>query len=826
MMTSTAIRFEGGLLGPDTIEQIMIGELPGQRPSDFGLDTRGSINEEVAAAFADSRKLWEVFQNRLARLPDDDIGTSTTRDAWMVPFFGLFGIEPRYNPRAYEVDGLTFAISHRMGEQEDAPPVHIVGARQELGRLPPSGRPRLAPHSLVQEYLNRTEHVWGIVTNGITLRLLRNSTFIRRQAYIEFDLKAIIEEQLFNDFVLLYRLLHRTRFPRGTSDAHECLLEQYYRHSEEQGGRVRERLREGVEQCIRILANGFLAHPGNDELRSRIASQGNDRISPEDLYRQLLRLIYRFLFLLVSEDRGLLSTDPLYRDHYSIGRVRRLLENRSSFTDHDDIWCSLQALWKVLGDDKLAGFLSLPPLNGELFAEQALDTFTISNRQLLEGFWYLTWYQERANQPPRRINYFALDVEELGSVYESLLEFHPVITVTDTHRPAFDLISGSERKTTGSYYTPVELVAELVRSALEPVLMERLAQAKTAEEKQQAILSLRIIDPCCGSGHFLLAAARRLGKELARLRTREDEPPPEQLREATRDVISHCIYGVDLNPLAVELCRVALWLESHTPGKPLTFLDHHIRCGNALVGVLDLDLLIKGIPDDAFEALQGDDRTTARQLLKQNRDERQGQRSLFDWNASATLNRLCQNSHMVEEIGNDTPAHIRLKQQRFTQSRADVSWQRSYIAANLWTASFFQWLKPDQLALTTAALADCLTGRSVDPRVVARAEAIALEQHFLHWPLEFPEVFAKGGFDVVLCNPPWEIIELEEQEFFASRDPEIARAPNRAARQRLIGELPRRNPALWQEYQQALHDANATSKFLRASGRFPLTARG
>jgi len=494
-----SIRIEGGLLGPDVIEQLLTADLPGQKPGDFGVDGRRNLTDEIAAIFADSRKLWEVFQNRLQRLSENDIGTSVTRDAWAIPFLGLFGIEARYNQRAHDVDGMSFAISHRMGEPDDSPPAHIVGARQELGRVPTSGRPRLAPHSLVQEFLNRTEHVWGIVTNGSTLRLLRDSTFIRRQAYIEFDLQGIIEEQRFNDFAALYRLIHRTRLPRGVEDAEDCLLEQYYIRSVEQGGRVREHLRDGVEECIQRLANGFLRHRSNDELRRRVSPQSTntrqgdggqpDRILPENLYRQLLRLIYRFLFLLVSEDRGLLSPDRIYRDHYGIGRLRRLLENRSSFTDHDDVCRSLQVLWKVLSDDKLAAILELSPLNGELFAPQDLDDFSISNRDLLEAFWHLAWYQEGQSAPPRRVNYFALDVEELGSVYESLLEFHPAVDMDGSGQANFQLISGSGRKTTGSYYTPPQLVNELIQSALDPVIKERLEEAKRMASGEWRIVS-------------------------------------------------------------------------------------------------------------------------------------------------------------------------------------------------------------------------------------------------------------------------------------------------------------------------------------------------
>lgn len=171
-------------------------------------------------------------------------------------------------------------------------------------------------------------------------------------------------------------------------------------------------------------------------------------------------------------------------------------------------------LWQVLSNEKLALFLQLAPLNGELFTPQSLDAFTLTNRDLLSAFWFLAWYQDNATSPPRRVNYAALDVEELGSVYESLLEFHPAVDHDAAGRPEFKLLAGSERKTTGSYYTPPELVNELIQSALEPVMRDRLATRP--DEPEKALLVIRVCDPACGSGHFLLAAARRLGKELAR----------------------------------------------------------------------------------------------------------------------------------------------------------------------------------------------------------------------------------------------------------------------------------------------------------------------
>jgi hypothetical protein len=978
MMTFPTIRIEGGLLGPDTVEQLLRGELPGQKPADFGLDGRRNLLDEIAAAFADCRKYWEAFQHRLGRLPEGDPATSVTRDAWAIPFFSLLGIEARYTSRAREVDGMSFLISHRMGEAEDAPPLHIVGARQGLDRAPASGRPRLSPHALMQEYLNRTEHLWGVVTNGLTLRLLRNSAFIRQQAYIEFDLRTMLEEQRFNDFAALYRLLHRTRFPRGVADAADCLLEQYYQLSIQQGGRVRERLREGVEEAIVRLANGFLSHPAN-EAKWRMAN-GEGPLPAQDFYRQLLRLVYRFLFLLVAEERGLMNPngaggaapdgagdaaggagaaaggtgDPAGRpnagrpnalrpyDYYGVSRLRRLCERRAAYTDDTDLWRSLCALWVTLTREDMAALLGVPPLNGALFAPQDLDGALITNRDLLGAFWHLAFYQE-GNAPPRRVNYAALDTEELGSVYESLLDYHPVIEANGEWQTArgewrmargkwrFVLAPGSERKSTGSYYTPPALVAELIKSALEPVIQERLAEARrmaneagrmangemavrewrkvpkpiqerfihdvfprlsrsgsvgagdratgvsadvgvstggavwddqpdapgsgldpgqhrrglgpalhggvhpvsTPSERQpggtgdaaapeqrgepvsspgrpsaaggvtdrrqathqpraqpptekelalawqstpssiryslfaeHALLSIKVLDPACGSGHFLLAAARRLGKELARVRTGEDEPPPERLREAIRDVVAHCIYGVDKNPLAVELCRVALWLESHAEGRPLTFLDHHIRCGDSLAGLTDLAALEDGIPDEAYRPLGSDDRAVARQAKTRNARDRQ--MTLFQHGfVTQNLSRFAEELQRLADLPEETIEQVRAKSAAYHRLENSPEFARLRLAADAWTAAFFQPYAAGQPPLTTEAVQEALSrGALTEARQGGFVLQTAQERRFFHWALEFAEVFPPSpfgrgaggegsGFDVILGNPPF-----------------------------------------------------------------------
>jgi hypothetical protein len=780
-----AIRLEGGLLGPDILDAALAGDLPGQQPRDFGLDGSRSLTDEIAGVFADAQAQWALFRRRLARTPPNppagggDWGgaaTAITRDAWVIPFLSLLGYDLHANPHPYEIDEAHFAISHRAGAADDAPPVHIVGVRQDLGRAPPGslrvrGGGRIAPHVLVQEYLNRSEQVWGLVTNGRTLRLLRNSTYLRRQAYVECDLAQILDEQRFADFAALYRLIHRTRLPHTAADARDCWLERYHQHALEQGGRVRDRLRDGVEQGLLILANGFLAHPANMALRAALRLPPPGEPVPDDvaaaLYRQVLRIVYRVLFLLTAEDRGLISDDPHYA-HYGVGRLRRLLTRRSAFTDHVDLWLGFQTLRQIVSDAALATLLGAAPLNGDLFAPVDLDAAVITNRDLLRAVRHLAWYGD----PPRRINYAALDTEELGSVYESLLELHPTITWRGAVPVVAFAARSAERRATGSHYTPPELVAPLVQHALEPALRARLAPCRTPAEREAALLGLTVLDPACGSGHFLLAAARHLGTELARIRSGDAAPAPEIVRDAMRDVIAHCLYGVDRNPLAVELCRVALWLEGHARGRPLTFLDHRIRCGDSLLGVADLHLLEAGIPDDAYRPLGTDDRAHARQVRARN--AREARMDLFRHGfVTAPLADLAAQMHQVAAMPDRTVEQVHAKSAAYRRVITQDAYRRLRLACDVWTAAFFQSFAPPQsppptphargggmgvvgVALTTMAVQEALThGALSDPRQGAFVTVTRDERAFFHWSLEFPDAAAAGGFDVILGNPPF-----------------------------------------------------------------------
>ncbi|MBX3388638.1 MAG: hypothetical protein KF691_04200 [Phycisphaeraceae bacterium] len=289
---------------------------------------------------------------------------------------------------------------------------------------------------------------------------------------------------------------------------------------------------------------------------------------------------------------------------------------------------------------------------------------------------------------------------------------------------------------------------------------------------------------------------------------------------------------MDRNPLAVDLCRVALWLESHAEGRPLTFLDHRIRCGDSLIGVFDLDVLKQGIPDKAFEPLEGDDKAAARAAAKRNRGERD-RPGLYQMDAVESLKRLGGHARQVDAIEDDSPELIRRKRDAFSATRASpvaVSLRR---LCNLWTAAFFQPLTTTAGTappITTGAIHDLAAGGgrsgSVTHQTIGMAEGLAATERFFHWPLEFPEVFEDGGFDVMLSNPPWERVKLQEQEFFAARDNRIATAPNKAARSALIKRLPQENPFLHSEFTAAMRGAEGASLFLRHSGRYPFCGRG
>ncbi|MCX7741668.1 MAG: N-6 DNA methylase, partial [Tepidimonas sp.] len=740
-----------------------------------------------------------------------------------------------------EVNGKSYPISHAWGHV----PIHLVGYGVDLDRRAPgvAGAAKASPHSLLQEALNRSElWQWGFVANGARLRVLRDSVRLTRQAYLEFDLEAMFEGQVYADFALLWLICHQSRVEDAPPAA--CWLERWSQAAQDQGVRALDALRNGVEQAIAALGRGFLAHPANGDLRDRLRSGA---LTAQDYYRQLLRLVYGMLFLLVAEERDLLldpQADPLARErytrYYALAGIRRLAERRAG-THHPDLYRRLRLVMQWLGDAG-APALGLPALGGWLFSRAALPdlaTAELANRDLLAAIRALTVLEDRHGR--RMVDYQNLGAEELGSVYESLLELRPAIHV-DAASFTLETLGGHERKTTGSYYTPRSLIAGLLDSALDPALDAAARQP----DPERAILSLKVVDPACGSGHFLLAAAHRMARRLATIRTGDAEPAPAALRAALRAVIGRCLYGVDLNPMAVELCKVSLWLEALDPGKPLTFLDHHIRCGNSLLGATPAGLAA-GIPDGAFDPVSGDDKAVCREYRKRNQRERSGQLSLFD--AANTpwerLGNLTTAMLALDALPDDTIDAARRKQEQYEALVRASSYEHGWLLADLWCAALV-WPK-----VTTAERPYPITEEvfrrvertPYDLPAWLRAEVQRLAAHyrFFHWHLAFPDVFRPavagepatpagwtGGFDVVLGNPPWERIKLQEQEHFADV-PAIARAANKAERERVIAAW--RNGAPHQrariaEYDAAKYRAEAESRFVRVCGRYPRTAVG
>ena len=737
------------------------------------------------------------------------------------------------------IGGKNYSISHRAGTSEDSPPVQIEGFRADLDKRPQARR--LSPQALVQEYLNNSDsQLWGVVTNGFLLRLLRDTSRTSRPSYLEFNLESILEGNRFNEFALFYRVCHRTRLPRIAEDSTSCWLEKYFQLSIEQGGRVRDKLRDGVEDALKTLGTGFLRNPHNGALRERVKA---GTLTAAEFHRQLLRLVYRLLFLMVAEERRMIVPEgpeadrrqSLFDRYYSVGRLRALAEKPIEASTFGDLWIGLQQTF-VLFEDGDSNPLGVPALNGDLFSAVAVKDLQgthLYNDALLAAMQRLSLFED--HRVRQRVNYSALDVEELGSVYESLLDFHPVFE-EHSEGTSFELRTGSERKSTGSYYTRPELVRELIESALVPVMQNRLASAKDSdltkekEKKQQAILSISVCDPACGSGHFLLAAARRLGRELAKVQTGEDEPTPKEFHLAVRDVIAQCVYGVDVNPLAVDLCKLALWLEGHWTGKPLSFLDNRIKCGNSLIGVIDMEALKEGIPDEAFNAVTGDDKKVASAFKKRNREERRGQPSLpFD--ATDHVHEYASESKRFGVIAENTPADVRRKKESYEKTRQRQDWWHDWVAANLWTAAFFLPLTryDDPAVPTHDKFMVYLRGGHIDAFTEPAAIDLANELRFFHWPLEFPEVFERGGFDVVVGNPPWERTKLQEEEHWVD-DSYISSAPNKAARTLRLQEYRKsadpKKLARLAIFDKAKHASEALGKFFRESSRFPLTSSG
>jgi hypothetical protein len=320
-----------------------------------------------------------------------------------------------------------------------------------------------------------------------------------------------------------------------------------------------------------------------------------------------------------------------------------------------------------------------------------------------------------------------------------------------------------------SHYTPEELVQPLIKHSLEYLIEDILllySQKKVNKENTiKALLKLKVCDVACGSGHILLSAARRIALAVARVLTDEEQPNPLSIRKAMKDVVRNCIYGVDKNPLAVELCKIALWLEAYNPGEPLNFLDHHIKCGDAIVGLAHRSELEKGIADEAFKTLAVDDKDIAKTWRDKNVKERKERiakslqlKAEFEKSTENSVQEAMAEYKTFNQLPETTPDEIERKAKAYKKFIDGKGFTFLKAMADTQCAQFFipkTEANKDYL-MTDADFRLILSGyKGWQDRKVAKATAVALEQRFFHWFIEFPEVFNEGGFDTVLGNPPY-----------------------------------------------------------------------
>jgi hypothetical protein len=822
------LRLEGSLFVPELLERAASGEAALQKEADYAIPKGLKLHDEYGRAFRIATASWQAFAPQMLRA---DVDAATVTRAFVIDLLrqclGYTDLTPLDSPiqlgdRGFPVTAqasggrLPIIIApHHLGVDDPDPRFAIHG----------SGLRKKSAQQLAQEFLNASPNcLWAIVTNGKILRLLRDADTLTRPNFLEFDLETILrdDQHRYADFSALWRILHASRSggfqSSSSSSPTDCIWEQWKSEGHAQGLRRRSGLRDGVKEALLILGTGFLTHRDNEPLRQRLH---DGTLTTDAYFQQLLRLIYRCLFLFCAEERNLIHP-PLPKDEneaaplraarlayatgYALRRLRRRCLRHAAHDPYGDLWLSSRIVFLSLIDGEPR--LALPALGG-LFAKNQcpdLDSASLTNRDMLTAMRELRWFVDPDTRKRSVVDYKNMGTEELGSIYESLLELVPQLDLPSRH---FKFVgfedeastAGNARKTTGSHYTPDQLVVELVHSALDPVIAAKLAG--NPENPIEALLSITLCDPACGSGHFLLAGARRIAEKLAELRF-PDGYGDEVFRHALREVISHCVYGVDRNPMAIELARTALWLEGFEPGKPLSFLDHRLVCGDALLGIDRFAQMENGIPDSAFKPLSGDDKETCKVLTAINRAgkkdlerHRKGEAAPFTPNTKEVD--VFSELASLEALSEDTPLEVEAKRQAYGVFLEHARNSRLARAADCFLAAFIapkhgldSSIQVSCISPTTRTLLGEIASavpteeRDEHEKTVALARDLCRKSFVLHWPLAFPLVFAAGGFDCILGNPPWERIKLQEEEFFANRAPAIIAAKNKAERSKRI----------------------------------------
>lgn len=766
-----SIRIVGGLLSTKVLQDSRLYNLPGQGKSDYKIEPGLSFNEEIGRYWRIAQGRWKEYQQQIAR---EDINSNTlAQQEWLIPLFNkVLGYEV-VKTDAKLIGEREFPITHT--SHNDAITMVLCGANYDLDKgnsqFGQEGRKR-SPMGLAQEYLNaENSSLWAIVSNGIQLRLLRDNPAMTRPAYIEVDFTRLFDEDNYADFATLWLLLHATRIAPQQGQVEQCWLEQWRDKGQDEGERALDKLRYGVADALRQLGTGFVAHKDNKELREKLSS---GQLTTDAYFQQILRLVYRFLFMLTAEDRDVLLLPEdfegknhklarqLYQKGYSIARLREKARQNRHYDNHTDDWQQLKITFD--GFAKGQEVLAQPALGGLFATDQCANLVesTISNRYLINAIFNLCYFEH--SNTLSRINYRDMDTEEFGSVYESLLELVPQLITEGQWQFSFmgdaedeKAASGHSRKLTGSYYTPDSLVQELIKSALVPVIEDRLKA--NPQQPREAILSITVCDPACGSGHFLLAAARRLASELAKIDAGTDQPTEQNYRHALRDVVRHCIHGVDLNPMAVELCKTGLWLESIEVGKPLSFLNQRIVQGNSLISTSSDSVLKNGIDSSSYKKRGDDSPEVIKSLLLQNKyftKKLDISSKIYSQKLNFDSGEYEENTIIdVSQINGLWDKYLRSKEYKIEKLKRDMIVSPFFMEKNE---------SNKNLIPTNSHLNITISNEEIDYDVRKFISETSEKHGVIHWDLMFPHVFNNGGFDVILGNPPWDVVKLENNK--------------------------------------------------------------
>ena len=762
-------------------------------------------------------------------------------------------------------DGVALVESKRLGLRLDA-------------RDGENGRVSRTPHGQMLRYLQTAEIEsdgdirWGILTSGDVWRLYYSRARPRSTGYLETNLGAVLESGDEDALRVFYLLFSRDSFVLSEG-AVTTLLE--------------SALAEGrrYEEKVSADLSGAVFERVFPSLVSALADASGKE--PPEVREAALNFLYRLLFILYAEDRGLLPVNDVRYESYGLRKSIR--EDIAHRMDAGAVFSSVAT--KYYGDlmtlfaliDKGDLSIGLPPYNGGLFAEEAapmLATLRLPDSTVAPLIYDLSHADGEGGRS--FISYRDLSVQQLGSIYERLLEREPVRNADGVIevRP-----NPYARKDSGSFYTPQALVDLIIDRTLKPLIEERLSSFEqrstelskdsrpTAERRDdllsldpaEAVLELKVLDPAMGSGHFLVSAVDFLSDYIADLieyapavpewledeyvsplvgrvasirddivrRAREsdwviDEAQLTDQAIIRRMVLKRCIYGVDKNPLTVELAKVSLWLHSFTVGAPLSFLDHHLRCGDSLVG-----LGVKEATGElnrlgglfASSAIAGAEAATS------------GMQRIEDM-SDADISEVVESASLFREV-EDATSDVR--------GLLDFLCGLRWLTAGMKKRERGAFENPIVEALgrmPNDAFTLLVTGESSelgpedrpDPdfsRIWSDALTIADRERFLHWQVAFPGVWSRwqdasprGGFDAIIGNPPWEKIKLQEVEWLAIRRPELALAPTAAARRAGLEQLRVAGDPLVRDFDEAREWAGRLSSLVRGSGQYPLLGRG